>query len=51
MVACALLASSLSLPLWQMRMEAPQYRDDEALGVLVGVVGGGVGRFGGHGFK
>lgn len=34
-VACALLASSLSLPLWQMRMEAPQYRDDEALGVRV----------------
>lgn len=30
-----LLALSLKLPLWHMRMEAPQYRDEEALRVVV----------------
>ena len=34
-VAATLLALSLKLPLWQMRMEAPQYKDDEALEVVV----------------
>ena len=31
----ALLLASLKLPLWQMRLEAPQYRDQEALRVAV----------------
>jgi hypothetical protein len=30
-----LLVASLRLPLWQMRLEAPQYRDQEALHVAV----------------
>ncbi|MGN6553603.1 MAG: hypothetical protein ACTHLW_07760 [Verrucomicrobiota bacterium] len=34
-VAAALLCASLKLPLWQMRLEAPQYRDEEALHVAV----------------
>jgi len=34
-VASALLLISLKLPLWQMRLEAPQYRDEEALRVSV----------------
>jgi hypothetical protein len=34
-VAAGLLAASLMLPLWQMRMEAPQYRDKEALRVTI----------------
>jgi hypothetical protein len=34
-VAAVLLAVSLTQPLWQMRMEAPQYRDEEALEVRV----------------
>lgn len=33
--ACALLALSLRLPLWQMTMEAPQYQGEEALHVRV----------------
>jgi hypothetical protein len=33
--AAALLLLSLKLPLWQMRLEAPQYRDEEALRVSV----------------
>ena len=33
--AAALLLVSLKLPLWQMRLEAPQYRDEEALHVSV----------------
>lgn len=33
--AAALLLVSLKLPLWQMRMEAPQYRDAEALKIAV----------------
>ena len=33
--AATLLALSLKLPLWQMRMEAPQYKDEEALEVVV----------------
>jgi len=33
--ACLLLLISLKLPLWQMRLEAPQYRDQEALRVAV----------------
>lgn len=33
--AVGLLAASLKFPLWQMRMEAPQYRDNEALRVTV----------------
>lgn len=33
--ASVLLYLSLQLPLWQMRMEAPQYRDEEALRVAV----------------
>jgi len=35
MLASALLLVSLKLPLWQMRLEAPQYRDQEALHVAV----------------
>jgi hypothetical protein len=34
-LASALLLTSLRLPLWHMRMEAPQYRDQEALKVVV----------------
>jgi len=34
-LAAGLLLASLKLPLWQMRMEAPQYRDEEALNVIV----------------
>jgi hypothetical protein len=33
--ASVLLLVSLKLPLWQMRLEAPQYRDQEALRVAV----------------
>lgn len=35
LVAGGLLLASLRLPLWHMRMEAPQYRGPEALKVLV----------------
>ena len=35
LVAATLLALSLKLPLWQMKMEAPQYKDEEALRVVV----------------
>jgi len=35
LVAGGLLAASLRLPLWHMRMEAPQYHDQEALKVVV----------------
>jgi copper chaperone NosL len=35
LVAAVLLALSLKLPLWQMKMEAPQYKDEEALNVVV----------------
>jgi hypothetical protein len=34
-IASVLLIVSLKLPLWQMRLEAPQYRDQEALHVSV----------------
>lgn len=34
-VAAALLAGAIKLPLWHLRMEAPQYRDNEALRVNV----------------
>jgi hypothetical protein len=34
-VAAALLAAAIKLPLWHLRMEAPQYRDKEALRVSV----------------
>lgn len=34
-IAAALLLVSLKLPLWQMRMQAPQYRDEEALKIAV----------------
>ena len=34
-IAASLLVASLKLPLWHMRMEAPQYRDEEALRVNV----------------
>lgn len=34
-VASAMLLAGLKLPLWQMHMEAPQYRDEEALEVAV----------------
>ena len=34
-LASALLLATLKLPLWQMRLEAPQYRDEEALRVAV----------------
>ena len=33
--AAALLVATLALPLWSTRMEAPQYKDDEALEVEV----------------
>lgn len=33
--AAALLIISLKLPLWHMHLEAPQYRDEEALNVVV----------------
>ena len=33
--AASLLVASLKLPLWHMRMEAPQYREEEALRVNV----------------
>lgn len=35
LAAGALLLASLKLPLWQMRMESPQYRGEEALRVTV----------------
>lgn len=35
LLAAALLLASLPLPLWQMRLEAPQYRDEEALNIAV----------------
>ena len=35
LVASTLLLISLKLPLWQMRLEAPQYRDQEALHIAV----------------
>jgi hypothetical protein len=35
LVAGGLLVASLRLPLWHMRMEAPQYKDQEALKVFV----------------
>ena len=35
LLASMLLLASLQLPLWQMRLEAPQYRDQEALRVAV----------------
>ncbi len=35
LAAAALLAVSVKLPLWHLRMEAPQYRGEEALKVLV----------------
>src|SRR5215471_8971226 len=34
-VAALLLLASLRLPLWHMRLEAPQYRDEEALKIAV----------------
>ena len=34
-VASMLLLVSLRLPLWQMRLESPQYRDQEALRIAV----------------
>jgi hypothetical protein len=34
-VAAVLLLTSLRLPLWHMRLEAPQYRDEEALKIAV----------------
>jgi hypothetical protein len=34
-VAALLLIASLRLPLWHMRLEAPQYRDEEALKIAV----------------
>ena len=33
--AAAMLVASLRFPLWHMRLEAPQYRDEEALKVAV----------------
>jgi hypothetical protein len=33
--AAAMLVASLKFPLWHMRLEAPQYRDEEALKVAV----------------
>src|SRR5215813_8115315 len=33
--AALLLLASLRLPLWHMRLEAPQYRDEEALKIAV----------------
>src|SRR6185312_1386628 len=35
LIAGGLLVASLRLPLWHMRMEAPQYKDQEALKVFV----------------
>jgi hypothetical protein len=35
LVGSALLLLSLKLPLWQMRLEAPQYKDEEALKIAV----------------
>ena len=35
LLASALLLASLKLPLWQMRLEAPQYREQEALRIAV----------------
>src|ERR1041385_2312230 len=35
LLAAALPIISLKLPLWQLRMQAPQYRDEEALKVAV----------------
>ena len=35
LLASALLLASLKLPLWHMRLEAPQYRDQEALRIAV----------------
>lgn len=35
LTASGLLLASLKLPLWQMRLEAPQYRDKEALHIAV----------------
>jgi hypothetical protein len=35
LLAGGLLAASLALPLWHLRMEAPQYQDQEALKVAV----------------
>ena len=34
-IAAGLLLFSLKLPLWQMRLEAPQYKDEEALKIAV----------------
>jgi hypothetical protein len=34
-IASVLLLASLRLPLWHMRLEAPQYRDEEALKIAV----------------
>jgi hypothetical protein len=34
-LASILLLAALKLPLWQMRLEAPQYRDQEALQIAV----------------
>ena len=44
-VAAGLLAASLKLPLWHMRMEAPQYREEEALrvNVFAGLMNGDLG--------
>jgi hypothetical protein len=35
LIASVLLLASLKLPLWHMRLEAPQYRDEEALKIAV----------------
>lgn len=35
LVAAGLLIASIKLPLWQMRMESPQYQDNEALHIKV----------------
>ena len=44
LAAAALLGLSLKLPMWKMRMEAPQYRGEEAIKVRVypGALGGDV---------
>src|SRR5437588_4283261 len=34
-IAAGLLLFSLKLPLWQMRLETPQYKDEEALKIAV----------------
>ncbi len=34
-IAAGLLMASLKVPLWKMRMESPQYRDEEAIKVAV----------------